>query len=118
VIEIVEECRGWTFQRGRRDCCTFVAYVVHRLTGRNLLDDFPDYTTKAGAEKILADCGGWEGMLDKVLPRIKPLQASRGDVVLMDDEIGICVGTAVAAMTQDGLTYYPAERITAAWAKQ
>ena len=109
------ECQGWEFIRGKQDCCAFVAHVVKRVSGRDLMAEFPAYKTKRQAERIIMAHGGWAGMLDRVLAQI-PV-ARRGDVVLMGDEIGICVGTAVAAFTKDaGLQYYPADTITGAWA--
>lgn len=115
--DAIREAESWEFSRGEHDCCGFVSHVVKHLTGRDLMAEFPKYRTKAEAERIIASCGGWEGMLDKVLPRIPVRQAGRGDVVLMGDEIGICVGTAVASMTQQGIRYRPIEEATAAWAK-
>lgn len=113
VLSAVDECSGWKFKRGRTDCCAFVAHVLKAITGTDYMDRFPKYTTKRQAERILINHGGWAGMLDSILTRV-PFPA-RGDVVLMDDEIGICVGTAVACMTQEGIDYRPVHTVTGAW---
>ena len=107
------ECEGWTYRLGSRDCCTFIAHVLKRP---ELLDVFPRYRHPAQAERIIADNGGWAGMFSAVLQPIPVLQACRGDVVLMDDEPGICVGTAAAVFTVDGgVAYRPMSLVTGAW---
>lgn len=111
--DAISQAEQWKFQRGKTDCCAFVAHVVKAMSGRDLMLEFPAYDTLDGAEQILTACGGWAGMLDSVLVRVD--SPARGDVVLMDDEIGICVGTAVACMTQEGVDYRPVHSVTGAW---
>ena len=112
----IHECESWAYRLGRHDCCTFVAHVIKQTKGRDLLKEFPRYRHPAQAERIIAEHGGWAGMFSAVLTPIPVLQASRGDVVLMDDEPGICVGTAVASFTMDGgVQYRPVHDVTGAW---
>ena len=116
VWAVISDCDGWRYRIGSRDCCTFIAHFIKRTTGRDLLKEFPRYRRPCEAERIIANSGGWAGMFDKVLPRIPVLQASRGDVVLMTDEPGICVGTAVAVFTTDSkIAYRPMTLATEAW---
>lgn len=115
--DAIREAESWEFAYGSTDCCAFVAHVLKAVTGIDYMARFPAYDSKLGAARIFSRYGGYAGMMDSIRPRIKPLQAGRGDVVLLGNELGICVGTAAACMTQQGIQYRPMNEVTAAWAK-
>ena len=117
IWDAIEEAEAWEFAYGSADCCVFVAHVLRAITGIDYLSRFPAYDSKLGAARIFARYGGYAGIMDSALKRIPVAQASRGDVVLVGEEVGICVGTAVACMTQSGIHYRPMEGATAAWAR-
>jgi hypothetical protein len=116
--DAIKEAESWQFAYGSTDCCAFVAHVLKAITGIDYMCRFPAYDSEFGAARIFAKHGGYAGIMDSVFKRIPVLQASRGDVVLVGDEVGICVGTAVACMTKQGIHYRPIHEAMAAWAKQ
>lgn len=61
-------------------CVHFAAGAVQAQTGRNLMPRLPSWTTERGAKRVLKRLGGLEAATDRVLTRIPPAMAQRGDI--------------------------------------
>lgn len=102
VTRIINDYERGRFEYGVNDCCQFSAFVVRRLTGRNLLARV-DYQGETAAEAYIAEQGGLEAAVtgqvghDPVsLEELRP-----GDLVLwsMRGRDGIGVAIRHGAMT-------------------
>jgi len=119
--QIVKDKQNIPFARGSQDCCMFAANVVKELTGEDLAADFRGtYNDDKGALKILADKGGVRAIAaSKLGEEINPLNAQRGDVVLINGERGesltICMGSYVVGTGTDGLVQFPLSSAICAW---
>lgn len=85
------------------NCARFAHSVAQQLTGRKL-----DYRWH----------GSLEASVDAVLPRVAPLQAQRGDVVMADLPeacLGVCLGACAVFVGARGLMPVPLRDLRAAW---
>lgn len=99
-------------------CLTFAAACARAITGIDYAARFP-FADEAGAQKILDDHGGVEGLLTALLG--PPCQTARvGDVVTADLSeglhVGVHVGKRIAFYCSDGLRYGALSQIRNAWA--
>ena len=107
------------FEWGKSDCCMFSVGAVKATTGVDHGIGF-DYTTKAGAAKVLKKAGGVEAIATKALGKHKsPLLAMRGDVVSFESgtgtALGVCVGPKFAAMQEAGLVFFSMTKALKSW---
>jgi hypothetical protein len=77
---------GGRFQYGIQDCCLFAAGYVKAVTGVELMAGI-QYSNRLEALREVRRLGGMEAAVRRVMarvgfPEIKPLYASRGDVVI------------------------------------
>jgi len=117
------------FEWGVNDCVLFACDAVLVMTGEDLARGFRDhYATLHGAAKAMRQFGASsvgelaDIMADRrdlrVLP---PLFAQRGDVVLLDRELGeslgvVCLhGVEVWAPAEEGLAEIPLSEAIRAW---
>jgi len=101
-------------------CVHVAAGAAFVQTGRALLRKLPGWTTERGAIRALHRAGGLEGATDKVLRRIAPAMAHRGDIGLVESIEGrpslvVIEGQLVAGPGADGLVRLPRLALTAAW---
>lgn len=120
LAEEIKAARARPFSWGVHDCCAFAATVVAQMTGRDFMVDFPDYQDEAGAEAIIQQHGGVEGIATRCLgDPIPVLKAQRGDVCSVDTEqgpaLGICDGLVVWCAALRGLSFVPLAKARMAW---
>lgn len=127
LVEALAEARTKPFEWGKFDCCLFAADVVRDIDGRDPAAPFRGrYRTAIGAYRALKRYagGGVAETAAKALaamgcPEIPRKRAQRGDVVLIDtdlgDALGICIGGKVACAAPSGLSYLPLSAARRAW---
>jgi len=108
---------------GSWDCGLLAADCVLAMTGVDIAAEFRGrYTTARGARRVMR--GSMAEMMARVsetygMPEIRPAQAQRGDMVMVDtplgDALGICVGARIACAGPDGLTMLPLSAARCAW---
>jgi hypothetical protein len=109
------------FRWGRHDCCQFVAAAAAAVSGIDRRDRFPRYLSKASAEAILAECGGYAGLLTRAFGEsVHQSRAAAGDVVLVDMgknglQPAVCMGLNCYAPGRVGLEHRPTASAVAAW---
>lgn len=114
----IEAWQGRAFAWGAADCCTWAAAAVEAQTGIDLMAEFRGaYKSKTGAARALRDIGAGTLVetMDAKLERIPPAWAKRGDVVMIDGNLGICNGRDALMIGDDGLERLPMGAATAAW---
>lgn len=103
LSEYIASKRNVTFEWGVDDCCTFSAGAVEALTD---VDPMPEYRgkydTALGSARVL---GGkkLEEVLDEKFPEVPIGFAQRGDLVLMDDCVGVVAGDYAWFVSDVGL---------------
>lgn len=95
-----------SFIWGENDCALFVANAVLAMTGHDIAAPFRGkYSTAAGSLRALKRYGSGDlkSTFDTLLP-LKPIGfARRGDVVMSDGAVGLCIGaTALFIGERDG----------------
>lgn len=108
------------FAWGTNDCCMFAVGCVQAMTGVDHGKEFRGYKTAVGAAKRLEKHGGVEGIATYCLGESKSVKlAKRGDVVMIDSgegyALGVCVGSKIAAVSKDGLTFVPMTQAIKVW---
>lgn len=108
------------FAWGENDCCKFCAGAVKAMTGKDYSLDFESYKSKSQAYRLLRKYNGVVGIVEKCLGQSKNKKfASYGDVVMFDTEhgntLGICVGTKIAAVGNNGMTFLPINMAKKVW---
>jgi len=119
LAALIADAQTRTFVWGQHDCATFAFEVRATLTG----DDSPcpwagRYTTAAGSERWLKRSGLGsmeEAVTHRLGPPEPPLMAQRGDIVLHDGALGVCIGRDALFLTPDGMTPRPMADIKTAW---
>ena len=113
----IERYRHTPFAWGVHDCALFSANVTLACTGKDYAAPFRErYHTKTGAYKALKPYGGLAGVLCTLFQDIPVAFAGRGDVVLKDGCLGVCLGRNAAFVTEaHGLTFYPTLSAERAW---
>lgn len=122
LASAIEASRAKPFVWGEHDCALFAAGVVHELTGQDFAAEFRGrYDSHAGAVALLGARGGLEVVVTAALgaPRALPRLAQRGDVVMVDTDLGpalgVCAGGYAACAGPEGLQFVPMERWQRAW---
>jgi len=95
------------FRWGSLDCALFVAAAVLAMTGEDIAKPFRGkYSTAAGSARALKRYGAGDlrATFDTLLPPRPVGFARRGDVVMADGAVGICIGAAALFIGErDGL---------------
>ena len=119
--------RGEPFAWGRNDCATFACDIAEAVCGVDFAAPLRGrYHTRLGAARGLKRVagGGFEEATVKLaqqhnLAEIAPLMARRGDLVLIDTDIGpalgICVGESIASAGPEGVALVPLSGARRAW---
>lgn len=103
---------------GDHDCALHGAKAVFAQTGVDHAAPFRGrYTTARGAALALRKfgAGSLEATLDAHLPTVPPALAQRGDLVMADGSVGVCVGGDAVFAGETGLTRMARSRWTRAW---
>lgn len=106
---------------GKCDCCLFAAGAVEAMTGQDPMPEFRGkYRSQAGAFRALRTIGA--GDLASTLSAKfegRPIgHARRGDLVMHDGAVGVCIGADALFMPLEGagLVRIPRRDWSAAWA--
>jgi len=85
------------------DCGKFAAGAVEAMTGENLLPK-GEYATKMGATRVLKNAGFYslKDFMDNTLPAVPKALARRGDIVMSDDCLGVCIGAEALFLPLEG----------------
>lgn len=116
----IERARERPFCWGEHDCALWTASVVAAITGVDYAAEWRGkYASELGAIKHLLRGGhqSVDSLATNTLGEpIAPLLAQRGDVMLFDGALGVCIGTAGAFVTlEEGLTFVPLAQCVKAW---
>lgn len=119
--DTIEAHGGVTFEWGVNDCCLFTARVIDAISGTDHeLDLQAAYSDEATALAYIASHGDLQTAVSFHLGEPSEGRAQRGDAVMVDGgeghAIGICVGSTVACLQQEGLIYLPRREILTRWA--
>jgi hypothetical protein len=101
----LEPLRTLPFAWGRHDCCTFTAGAVKAMTGVDPMPEFRGrYTTARGSVRALRRIGA--GTLASTLSgkfeTVDPSLAHRGDIIMSNGLLGICLGPFLVAVGSGG----------------
>ena len=116
--------RQTPLEYGQGDCVMSVGDYAVEAGAQPAVDQFRGtYGDREGAEALLTQWGGHEGLLGLLgLPAIDPDQARRGDIVVIDTRdgesiAGICTGQGVALRAERGVFELSMRliRVTHAW---
>lgn len=103
------------------DCARFAAEAVEAQTGANPLDRLGHaWRTRTGALRVLRTLGGMAAAVDRVLERIEPGHARRGDIGGVPSEGGelllvVVEGATLVGLAPSGLQRLPRSAMTCAW---
>jgi hypothetical protein len=118
----LEPLRDRPFQWGRHDCCTFAAGAVRAMTGKATMAEFRGkYRDEAGAAEALKTTGAGTliSTMNSKFKRVAPGHAHRGDIVMVDGNLGISFGEVSlhvgAEGERQGLIRHPRARWRKAW---
>ncbi|WP_295560634.1 hypothetical protein [uncultured Sphingomonas sp.] len=114
---------GAVFVWGRLDCALFAAGAVEAMTGVDPAADFRGrYSTPNGAVRALRryGAGTLEATIAARFGEIRTAFARRGDLVLVDGMVGVCVGADAVFIGETdgeaGLVRFPRTSWQKAWA--
>jgi len=90
--EYLSSIRRAEFTWGQHDCCMHAANAVQAMTGEDPAAEFRGkYKSHAGSVRALKRKSLAE-VMDAKFTQVPPAFAMRGDVVMKDGSLGICVG--------------------------
>lgn len=104
------------FVRGESDCCAFVDFIIHELSGKHYLPDYGENWTE-----ILDEHGSFENAVTHYLGCEPHDDARPGNVVLLLIENYLGLGFMVnhryaASVFENGMVrHVPAKYVTKAW---
>jgi hypothetical protein len=113
----IEECMNKPFVWGEHDCAKFAGNWIEICTGEAVGVYGGKYTTERGAYALLKrkHSGELTIAVDKVLKRQAVAKAGRGDIVMRESGLGICLGQQSAFPSYEGLTFYDTLTCEHAW---
>lgn len=112
LVAFIEARRDRPHEWGENDCVMFVADYYALMTGTDYAADIRGtYHTEAEAVALLRARGGVKKLLTSYLgPARIAREIRRGDIVCGDFGMGvacgICVGHAIAAVSDRGLSFF------------
>ena len=124
LADAIRVARGRSFAWGQHDCALFAFDCYAAITGEDLTIPFRGhYTTPLGAARALKRHRGVSTVWDLVASILGPdrssVLAQRGDMVLLDTELGptlgVCLGARSAFVGKDGLVYAPTVNAKRSW---
>jgi hypothetical protein len=116
----LEPLRDRPFKWGKHDCCTFAAGAVRAMTGEHSMPEFRGkYRDGVGAAKALQTIG--KGTLISTMnakfKRVPVSHAHRGDLVMVDGNLGIAFGDISLHVGAEGEREGLIRHLRAAWRK-
>jgi hypothetical protein len=122
LSEYIKSLGKPTFLFGRMDCLMFAAGGVKAVTGFDPGKGHRGkYNSHASSVRYLKTLGAKSpsDYLDGLFPQVGKAQARRGDLVSVEGNIGICIGTVALFVgvenDQSGLIRIPFREWQAAW---
>lgn len=116
----VAQSRKTPFAWGSHDCVTFTAGWLKLMSGRDVHAPFRgQYDTERGALEIMA-ANGVRSMEDAGVflygaPVASPAFVGRGDIVLAEGALGLCLGGVGAFLGPNGLTFLRRDKYATGW---
>ena len=116
----VAAARGRAFQWGEHDCATWAFEVRAAITGLDAARDWRgQYKSAIGARRVMKGFG-WKDLGQLARTYLgRPLAhvglAQRGDIVLAEGALGICVGAKAVFVAQSGVVERPVPACVMAW---
>lgn len=114
LTDHIEKWRFKKFRWGISDCSMFCLYAEKAMCGESRFQDFVGkYRSEDGATRVLQEYGQetLRKTIDLRLETISANHAMRGDIALIDtnqgDGLGLVIGQQIAAMSQEGLIFFP-----------
>lgn len=106
------------FEWGQRDCALFSCGAVEAMTGVHPFPEFLGaYSDREGAARALRELGA--GTLHRTFstkfPSVESAFAKRGDIVMAQNALGICVGGFALFLGEDGFERIPRPHFDDAW---
>lgn len=101
----LEPLRARPFAWGTHDCCTFASGAVEAVTDVDPMPEFRGkYRSAAGASRALRTIGAGDlaRTLDAKFNPVPAPLAQRGDIVMHDGLLGICLGPVLVAVGREG----------------
>lgn len=106
VIKAIEAARTRGFRPGSHDCALFAAEIVKAKTGRDYAEEWRGkYRTLEDGQKALQE-RGYKDHIDLVASTFEEIpvaMAQFGDLVAVDDALGVVSGGAIFVLRPDGL---------------
>jgi hypothetical protein len=121
LAEAVAAAQARPFAWGEHDCATWAFDVRRALTGADAAEAWRGrYRTAIGARRVLrrvlrADSHQAAATAILGAPLATQLLAQRGDIVLLSDAFGVCLGADCAFLAPNGLTFRPLSETELAW---
>lgn len=108
---------GAAFEWGRLDCVIFAAGAVKTVTGTEL-GIKRGYKSQAGAFRALKQAGftSLPEAVDSLLTPVEVAFARRGDVLMHNGNLGICIGRDGLFLSDKGWARVPVLSCEKAWA--
>lgn len=108
---------GRVFEYGVSDCALFAAGAVEAVTG---VRPFPDiagtyHDAESAAEVLRALGGTLFRTVDTAFPRKAVGFAQRGDLVMAQKAIGVCMGAKGVFLQMDSFAFLPRSDFKYAW---
>lgn len=94
LARVIEKHAAEPLKYGKSDCGQLAADAVEAVTGQDLFKDYRNYTTEAGAARVLrkAGCENLGDLFAKYFPLQHPFFAKRGDIGVIEQNGNICAG--------------------------
>ena len=118
--ETVKALNDWQrreFIYGDSDCCSFVAFIANKLTGRDF-SEYLTYSSEREAYDIIDAHGSFEALMDTVFG--EPQEPNDGDPCMLELPIigkvmGIKLGDSVVCVTKKGLARVSTKYVIRSW---
>lgn len=101
----LEPLRARAFEWGAHDCCTFTSGAVKAMTGVDPMVEFRgQYRSAASSIRALRTIGAGDlaKTMDSKFPSVLPPLAHRGDIIMHDGLLGVCLGPVMVAVGREG----------------
>lgn len=118
LSDYIASKRDVPFEYGVNDCCVFATGAVEAITGEDKFAEFRGkYDSLKGSIRALKEIGegDLESTFDARFPVIPIASAQRGDLVLLDDSVGVVAGRFAWFVSDDGLERVPMSYWEKAW---
>lgn len=117
VLRALNKWERRQFEYGDSDCCSFVAFIANKLTGRDF-SEYLTYASESDANKIIDSHGSFENLIDSVFG--EPQEASNGSPVMLKlpkvgKVMGIKLDDTAVCLTKRGMVQISDRYIIRSW---